>query len=170
MPGSFRLGYEGVLYFANTILTGRPGDVGSPDTFANVTWTELDNVMDVDGQFESESVDTTTRAEAKLGWASEIKTTKKGTLSTTMRWRPGDAGFEKLRDAWLGNSEVALLDLDGGFGDAADEGNQGLVANFTVSFGQKKPVKGIMTVEVSLTISSFPNWVEVDSGGALVAV
>lgn len=166
---NFRLGYEGVLYFGTGLIEKEFGAGGAGDTFADVAWNELDNVMDVDDTFESDKVDTTTRAEAKKGWASEINTTKKGTFKFTMRWKPGDAGFEMLRNAWLANSEVALLDLDGPFGAAENEGNQGFVGNFTVSFGIKRPVKGIQTVEVTASLSSLPDWAEVNSSGDLIA-
>ena len=49
--------------------------------------------------------------------------------------------------------------------------SQGICANWTLSFGQKKPVKGIMTVDVSATISAYPSWVEVTPAtGVLIAV
>ncbi|MCA9266224.1 MAG: hypothetical protein KDA60_20330, partial [Planctomycetales bacterium] len=145
MAKSFKLGYEGVLYYSDTPLDQRPGDPTGANNYQTVTWNELDNVMDVDMNADSDSVDTTTRAEAKKGWKSEVKTTKDGKLSTTIRWKPADTGFQALRNAWLAGTEVALLDLDGSKDVIADQA-QGLVGNFTVSFGQKKPVKGIMTV------------------------
>lgn len=173
MVASFRLGYAGKIYYA-TLTAGGAATAIDDDTLefddATVTWVEFANVMDVDDQFDSDSIDTTTRAEAALGWASEVNTTKKGQYSFTMRWQPGYAAFNALRDSWLGNTEIGLLNMDGPFGTAADEGNQGLAGNFTVSFSRKQPVKGIMTVDVTAKLSSYPTWVEVDSGGNLVAV
>ena len=165
---NFRLGYQGVLYYCATPLNGRPGDSPDPSNdFLDATWIEFDNVMDVDNQFQSEKVDTTTRAEAKLGWASEIQTIKSGVMTVTMRHKPGDTAFEAFRDAWLFGKEIALLDLDGPIDEL---GNSGLVGNFTLSYNFKKPVKGIMTVEVTASVSSYPNWVEVVTGPVLAAV
>ena len=152
MP-EFVLGSQGVLYYASD----GPID-GTTPTFVNALWVEIPNVMDVDDDFSSDSIDTTTRAEAKSGWNSETRTTKSGTIKFTSRWKPGgtDAAFDALRDAWLTNAAIAVMDLDG----AKDvNGNQGLAANFTVSFSKKKPVKGIMTVEVELSVNSWPTWV-----------
>lgn len=168
MATNWKFGYEGKLYFGSAILTARPPDAGS--TFSNVTWTEIDNVTDVDGDFEANVIDTTTRAEAKFGWASEVRSIRKATLKFSMRWKPSDAGFTKLRDAWLTNSEVAMLDLDGKFGAAADSGNQGVVGNFTVSFNKKAAVAGLQMVEVTISGSTYLNWVSVNGSGALVAV
>lgn len=163
---TFRFGFEGVLYYGTGLLTADFGGTGTD--FSELTWNEMDNVMDVDDQFESDKVDSTTRAEAKRGWSSEVNTTRKGQFSWGMRWKPSDLGFEALRDAWLNNTEIALLNLDGPKGAAENAGNQGLVGNFTVSFGRKQPVKGITIVEVTASVSSYPDWVEVNGSGALI--
>ena len=165
MPTNCLLGYEGVIYLGDNAIVS-PDAVGDINA---VTWSEMDNVMDADGSFDSEKVDTTTRSEAKVGWASEIATTKSGTISFTARWKPEDTIFTQLLSAWLNGTEVSVLDLDGSYTetppDTNEEGNQGLCANMTCSFSQKKPVKGIMTIDVTLTISSFPHWVAVNATG-----
>lgn len=170
MPSNFKLGYEGKLYYSPTALTDRPltaSGGGTGTHFGNVVWSnyEITNVMDLEGNFESESVDTTTRSEAAVGWSSEINTTKQGQLTFTMRWKPAAADFIVMRAAWLAGGEIAMLDLDGPVGT---NGSQGIVANWTLSFNRKMPLKGIMTVDVTAKISSYPNWVTV-AGGVLVA-
>lgn len=162
MPGNFLLGYEGVLYLTTEPLDGRPGDAGVTVDYSTATYNEMDNVTDVDGNFDSDKVDTTTRSEAKLGWASEISTTKKGETSFTMRWKPGDARFDQLRNAWLFSQTVGVLDMDQAL---TVNGAQGLVGNMSVSFGVKRPVKGIQVVDVKLTVAEYPNWVESDGTG-----
>ena len=112
MPANFVLGYECYLYIGDTAFDQRPAGTGTHD-YNSVTWSELDVVQDVTDNFESEKVDTTTRSEAKVGWASEIQTTKSGNLSFTMRWKKSDTKFVQMVDAWLASSEVSLLDLDG---------------------------------------------------------
>ena len=161
---SFILGYQGYLYIADNALDHRfIGGTGTYD-YNDVTWSEIENVMDVDGNFESESVDTTTRSEAKTGWSSKINTTKSGTLNFTMRWQPGSSIFQQIQSAWLNTTEIALLDLDGELASGGSTSAQGLCANFTVSFSQKKPVKGIVTVDVTAEVSSYPDWVYVQTG------
>lgn len=166
MP-SFKLGYTGVLYYATTNIDREIGGTGTVDA-ANAVWNEIDNVTDVDDAFSSEKVDTTTRSEAKKGWASKINTTKNGTIKFQMRWKPSDAAFIKMRKAWITGGEISLLDMDGPIGNAIHAGNQGFVGNFTLEFTRKMPVKGIMMVDVTAELSSFPEWVEVNGSGVLI--
>lgn len=165
---TFRLGMFATTFIGDAPFTGRPSDTPTPSKhFQNVVWTEIENIQDLSVDAESESVDTTTRSEAKKGWSSKVNTTKQGKITTTMRWKPGDAVFDKLRAAWLFNKEISILDLDG---PRTETGAQGLTGNFTVSFSKKKPVKGIMTVDVTLEVSAYPDWVVNDASDVLQAV
>lgn len=167
MPESFRYGYEGVMYYSEELIDRFQGAGGGTEDFASVAWVEMDNVMDVDDTFDSDKIDTTTRAEAKKGWNSEVNTTKKAAFKFNIRWKPTDLAFKKIAKTWLSGKEISLMDLDGPFGVAANQGNQGLVGNFTLAFNRKMPVKGIMTAEVTASLSAFPDWIEVSSTGTL---
>lgn len=165
MAKQFKLGFEGGLYFASDgPLDGRPGDTGVTVHYQNATWVEADNITDVDGDYKADKVDTTTRRTAKLGWSSETVTTKSGSTKTTVQWKPSDPFFVALRNAWLKSEPIAIADLDG---LKDEEDAQGLVANMSVEFGKKKPVKGVMMVDVTFTIQDYPNWVEVDNAGVM---
>ena len=155
MAKSFLLGYEGGFYIGDAPFDQRPGGSGSAD-YTNTTWTEMDIVIDVNNNFASESVDTTTRGEAKVGFSSEVNTTKTGEITTSIRWAPGDNQFDKMVKAWRDTEEIAVLDLDQLY---TVVGAQGLASNMTVSFNITKPVKDIQRVDVTFKISSFPDWI-----------
>ena len=64
-----------------------------------------------------------------------------------------DLIYEALLKAWLTKKEIAAIDLDKPLGQA---GAQGLVANWTVTFGQQKEVQGVVITNVTMKLSSFP--------------
>lgn len=169
MGKDFKFGYEGVIYYSATLLDQRPGDTDGSNNFTNVPWQEMDNVTDVDGDYSAETVDTTTRAEAKKGWKSEVKSIKAGVTKWSARWKPSgtDSAFDVLRNAWLSGNPIPIMDLDG---KRDEPGSQGLVGNMSVEFSKKKPVKGIMMVDITVSVQSFPDWVKVNDGGNLEAV
>lgn len=147
---TFRFGKDAVLYHSTTALDGASNDA------ATVTWNEYDNVRDVTGNFTGEKVDTTTRATAKLGWSSEDTVLNKGEISLNIPVKAvADTVFDAIRTAWLNKTLVTLMSLNGPTGTA---GNQGLAANFSVSMTKAEPVKGMQTWDVTLTVSSFPEW------------
>ncbi|MCB1641984.1 MAG: hypothetical protein KDI37_09645 [Xanthomonadales bacterium] len=167
MAKSFRLGYEGALYIANNALNHTEGDSDPPTPlydFTTVTWSELTNIGDVDTGGDPETVDTTTRATARTGFSSEIDVIEKGELTFPIQFDPSDANFKKLLQAKINKTEVALMDLTE---QVTVIGAIGLVGNFTINFGQKKPVKGVQVIEVRAKLIKYSDWVEVvDDGGA----
>ena len=147
-------GKDAILYYSATALASGNGA-------GTATWVEYDNVRDVTGNFSAETVDVTTRATAKLGWAASAAVLNTGEVSFNMP-QPvigtADTTFDAIRDAWLNKTEVALMALNGG---QAVSGAQGLAANFSVSMTQNQPIKDVQSWDVTLTVSSFPEWHEV---------
>ena len=73
-----------------------------------------------------------------------------------MLWKPSDAAFTAILNAWLNAGEIAIAALDGAMDE---EGNQGLVSNCTVtSFTRNEPLEEAVTVSVTLKPSSFTVW------------
>ena len=147
-------GKDAVLYYSSSAL--------SDSTAASAaSWTEYDNVRDVNGNFSAETVDTTTRATAKLGWSSSQTVLNAGEISFNMP-QPAvgtsDTVFEAIRDGWLNKTEVTLASMTGA---TSVSGSQGLAANFSVQMTQGLPVKDVQSWDVTLTVSSFPEWYEI---------
>jgi len=149
-------GKDAVLYYSGTPLA-----TGTTATSLIGTWAEYDNVRDVTGNFSAETVDVTTRATAKLGWAASAAVLNNGEISFNMPQTPvgtADTTFDAIRDAWLDKSEVTLVALTA---DVTTSGSQGLAANFSVSMSQNQPVKDVQSWDVTCTVSSFPEWLEI---------
>lgn len=193
MPSNFQFGYEHYLYlgiqkdtndaFNPKALNSRPGDA-SPDIHYNGgafslgtsgvastgLWLEYANVRTVNVGGNSNSVDITTRDEARSGFSSEVDATTTGEMTFEARYKPTDASgapvdliYEALLKAWLTKKEIAAIDLDKPLGQA---GAQGLVANWTVTFGQQKEVQGVVITNVTMKLSSFPNYIRAGSASA----
>lgn len=152
MASAFLFGKDAVLYLASADLT-------AVNDAATASWTEYDNVVDVTGNFTATKVDTTTRATAKLGWEAEEAVLNKGEIAFTLPQQLAtDTTFESIRDAWLNKTTVPMMALNN---DNATSGAQGLAANFSVEMTQGQPLKDRQTWDVTLTVSSFPEWYEV---------
>ena len=152
MP-SYLLGSAASAYYSTTLLNG------SNTATVLSSATIVSNIMDLSLDVDSEFVDVTTRGEAAAGFASQVAVLKNGQVTFDMRWQPGDAFFEAVKDVWLGTtSEIAMFLLDQ---PKATTGAQGLVSNFTVSFGKTEALRDIQKVSVTLGISSQPEWYEV---------
>ena len=118
------------------------------------TLTEMDNVKDVNLSQENGEADVTTRGNG--GWRATAATLKEATIEFEMLWKPSDAAFTAILNAWLNAGEIAIAALDGAI---EEEGNQGLVSNCTVtSFTRNEPLEEAVTVSVTLKPSSFTVW------------
>jgi len=145
MSDNFTLGMDCKLYYKTTPLTGPPDGTG---------WTEIDNAKDVNLQQENGEADITTRA--NNGWRATAATLKEATVEFEMLWKPSDAAFTAILNAWLNASEIAVAALDGAIDEA---GNQGLVSNCMVtSFTRNEPLEEAVTVSVTLKPSSYTTW------------
>jgi len=145
MSDNFKLGMECKLYFKVTPLSGPPDGTG---------WTEIDNAKDVNLQQENGEADITTRA--NNGWRATAATLKEATIEFEMLWKPSDAAFTAILNAWLNAGEIAIAALDGAIDEA---GNQGLASNCSVtSFTRNEPLEEAVTVNVTLKPSSYTTW------------
>jgi hypothetical protein len=149
MSDNFKLGMDCKLYYKTTLLTGPPDGTG---------WTELDNAKDVNLQQENGEADITTRANG--GWRATAATLKEATIEFEMLWKPSDAAFTAILNAWLTSGEIAIAAMDGAIETGAENaGNQGLASNCSVtSFTRNEPLEEAVTVSVTLKPSSFTAW------------
>jgi len=142
----FRLGKKAKLYRSADPLTAEAG----PE---DLTWIEVPNVRDLTLNMEKAEADVTTRED---DWETAAATLKSASLEFDMIWRPGDPGFEAIKDSFFNDTEVALMALDGPVETA---GNQGLAANMNVfNFSKSEPLREAQSVSVSIKPSSYPEW------------
>src|SRR5689334_17317838 len=114
----YTLGIKGKLYRgANTLLN---------TTWSNSGWTEISTVDDVETSLDKDEADATTRA--NNGWEQSVGVRKKGELTFGLVYDPDDVGYQKIRDAYLTDTEIAMAVLDGLANNSACEG---FVSNFS---------------------------------------
>lgn len=106
----FTLGLDAKLYY-NSATEGSP------------TWVEITPVRDLTLNMDAATADVTTRASG--GWRMQVPTLKEVSLDFQMIWDPSDAGFAVIHDAYIANSTVELLILDGPEDTAGSEGMRG---------------------------------------------
>ena len=145
MP-DFKLGMNAVAYY------------GAAETYTPATMTALTNVRDVNLNFETGEADVTTRANS--GWRATAASLKECTAEFEMVWKPGDAGFEALKAAWLAATPVAMAFLSDAYDNANAEGPTG---DWTITnFSRSEPLEEAIIVNVTAKISVFSSWF--DSG------
>ena len=150
-----KLGLDAKLYYLSTGTRAAWPATGAPDNL-----TELDNAKDVTLNLEKGSADVTTRA--ANGWRVTATTLKDASVEFEMVWDTGDEGFTAIKEAFFGNTSIAVAVLDG---DAETEGTQGLWADFEVAgFSRKEPLEEALSVSVTLKpaySAVAPEWVSV---------
>ena len=148
--GAFLFGKDAVLYHSTTALDG------ANTATVVAAWSEYDNVVDLTGNFTATKVDTTTRATAKDGWEAEEAVLNKGEISFTLPQKSTtDTVFNAIKDAWLNKTLITMGALND---DDATSGAQGLIGNFSVEMTQSQPLKDRQTWDVTLTVSTEPEW------------
>ena len=144
---SFLLGMEAKAYFGES-------PVADPSTLTPVAMTELDNVTDVTLSTETGQADITTRA--NQGWRGTAATLKECSVDFEMIWKPGDAGFEALKAAWLNSNDIALCFLSEAHSESTAEGPLG---SWTVTnFSRSEPLEEAIKVSVTVKLAVFTNW------------
>ena len=169
VPGTFQFGYEHRLYIGANVLSDRPSTMGGNGTGTHFNtaaqWTSAyDTIRDLDVGGSENTVDITTRDEARKGFTVEPVVSQTGQITFQIRWLPSqqadlsdaDANFVKLLKAWRGQDSVALMELDQ---ERENEGAQGFVGNFNISFNWNKPVQGVVVVDVNARLVSYPDWI-----------
>lgn len=142
-------GKDAVLYWSTVLLD-------DSNTADSATWVEQDNIGDLTDTFTPTDVDITTRATAKLGWEATATVLKAGEIRFNMQVKHSDTFVTAIIDAFLNSTPIALMDLTAA---STVEGAFGLASNFSVSWSAGKPVKGVQTMDVTLKVYSFPEWV-----------
>lgn len=148
MPVNYQLGKSGKAYYSATALTAVA--VAADVTAA----TEVSNIQDLTINLQKDTVEVNSRANG--GWKTKVGTLKDGSVTFKMLWKPTDAAFTAMRDAFLDDTEIFFTALD----DAKTvTGAQGISGNFNVSnFTRNEPIGDVMTVDVELSPSSFTDW------------
>ena len=121
------------------------------------TLTEMANVKDVTLTLEAGEADVTTRA--NQGWRATAPTLRQCTAEFEMLWKPGDAGFDAIKTAFLTSGTVRLAVLTG---DSTTSGTEGPLGDFSITnFSRKEPLEEGVTVSVTAKLAVFDSWVEV---------
>ena len=150
MPDEFQLGMDAKIYYGPYAET--PLDLSA--------LTEMSNVRDVTLNLGSAQADHTTRA--NQGWRAQARTLRECTVEWEMVWRPGDAGFEAVRDAYLATNgllHLAILDRA-----REEDAAEGIDADFSITqFNRTEPIEDVIKVAVTATLSRYISWIEVSA-------
>ncbi len=121
------------------------------------TLAEMSNVKDVTLNLEAGEADVTTRG--NQGWRATAPTLRECTVEFEMLWKPGDAGFEAIKTAFLSSGQLRLAVLTGA-SDAS--GTEGPLGDFSITnFSRNEPLEEGVTVSVTAKLAEFDQWVEV---------
>ena len=151
----FLLGMNAALYFGAAIT-------GDGPTLPS-TLTLVGNVKDVTLSMEAGEADITTRA--NKGWRATAPTLKEATLEFEMQWKPGDAAFTAIKNAYLSNGTVALAALTEPH-DAQGSQAEGPVGNWSITnFSRNEPLEEAITVSVTAKLAKFDSWYGGTGGG-----
>jgi len=124
---------------------------------ALATLTEMANVKDVRLNLEAGEADVTTRA--NQGWRATAPTLRECTAEFEMLWKPGDAGFDAVKTAFLSAGTIRLAVLTG---DRTASGTEGPLGDFSITnFSRNEPLEEGVTVSVTAKLAVFDSWVEV---------
>jgi len=120
------------------------------------TLTEMGNVKDVTLSLEAGEADITTRANS--GWRATAPTLRECSCEFEMVWKPGDAGFEAIKSAFLSAGTVALAVLTGAHNES---GAEGPVGNWSITnFSRSEALEEAVTVSVTAKLAAFGQWFE----------
>ena len=133
--------------------------VADPSTLNPATLTEMGNVKDVTLSLEAGEADITTRANS--GWRATAPTLRECSCEFEMVWKPGDAGFEAIKTAFLSAGTVALAVLTGAHNET---GAEGPVGNWSITnFSRSEALEEAVTVSVTAKLAAFGQWYEAGS-------
>ena len=118
---------------------------------------EMSNVRDVTLTMEAGEADITTRGNS--GWRATAPTLRECTAEFEMVWKPGDAGFDAIKAAFLAGTAIELAVLDQA---RETTGAQGPKGSFSItSFSRNEALEEAITVSVTAKLAVFAEWVEV---------
>jgi predicted secreted protein len=127
-------------------------------TYAVPVWDLVGNVKDLTLSLEKDETDVTTRSGG--GWKEFVDGMKDATVEFGMLWDTGDADFDAFQGAFINNTAVEVLVLDG---LVATSGSEGLRATMMVkSFTRNENLGEALMVDVSLrpvkNANAAPAW------------
>jgi len=124
--------------------------------------TLLTNVRDLTLNMEAGEADVTTRANS--GWRATAPTLREATVEFEMVWKPSDAGFIAIKDAYLANGTVALAILT----DLRDAvGAEGPRGDWSITnFSRNEALEEAIKVSVTAKLETFSEWVEIASSSS----
>lgn len=144
-----KLGLDAALYY-------------NSNTYASPTWVEATRIRDVTLNLEKGLADVSTRAGS--GWRENVGTLKDGSVTFMMLQAPTgtDTVFGAFRDAFLNNTSIEVLVLDG---DRTTTGSQGLRATMIVSgFTRNENLEEAIGYDVTIQptpADNAPAWVTI---------
>ena len=143
---------------AQEFLLGMNAKVYQGEAGAELTaLTEMSNVRDVTLTLEAGEADVTTRA--NQGWRATAPTLRECTAEFEMLWKPGDEGFEAIKNAFLTAGTLRLAVLTG---EQDASGTEGPLGDFSITnFSRSEPLEEGVTVSVTAKLAVFDQWVEV---------
>lgn len=126
-------------------------------SYASPTWTLIDNVRDLTLNLERGDTDITTRSGG--GWRQSVATLADGSIDFGMVWDNTDTVFTAIKNAFINNTVLEFLVLDG---LVATSGSQGLRASMAItSFSRNEGLEDALTVDVSAKTAyadNAPSW------------
>lgn len=133
---------------------------GAADAALN-TLTELNGVKEASLECETGEADVSTRSGG--GWKATAATLRDLSAEIELVYKPGDVGYKALRDAWLNGTKVCLALLTGTKDTTGAEGPHG---NFSITkFSRGEPLEEGVSVKVTVKLTKFIAWVDVQSAG-----
>ena len=127
------------------LFQGPGGSTGVPTT-------ELSNVKDVTVTLDAAEADVTTRANS--GFRATVSGLKECTIEFTMNYKPSDAGFKAIRQAWYTGDPIHLAAL-------TSETGEGPVGDFSITgFSRSEPLEEAIKYEVTAKLTEWEEWHE----------
>lgn len=130
------------------------------NTYGSPTWVEIDIVKDATLSLDKGEFDGSRRGSG--GWKQSAGTMKSAEIELDILHKPGDAGYEALRDSFLNNTVIDMAIMDGNILTSGSEGLRAEMEVFSLS-REEKLEEGIMVkVKLKPRISTnAPTWLEI---------
>jgi|SRR5690606_22801541 len=127
-------------------------------TYATPTWTEIDNVRDLTLNVTKDEVDVSTRGGG--GWREFVDGLKDASVEFAMVWDDDDAAFTAIKNAFLNNTAVEFLVLDGAYNSSGSQGLRAtcMVSSFTRNETLGEALMVDVTVRPTKNANAAPAW------------
>lgn len=127
---------------------------------SGTAYLEVENIKNLTLNLEKGEADVSTRG--NNGWKATIAALKDATVDFEMVYDLADVDMIAIKDAFLNNTAVTFLILDGAI-DVAAAGSQGLKATFMITkFQRSEQLEEALGVSVSMKptyAATAPSWV-----------